>query len=82
MNGSRPDVGRRLPEEQARKLAVRILREGRTVFTKHCRKEMADDALLETDVVNTIEGGLITEPGEISQGAAGDTAFVPGGSPS
>ena len=55
-----------LPEEQARKLAVRILREGRTVFTKHCRKEMADDDLLETDVVNTIAGGLITEPGEIS----------------
>jgi hypothetical protein len=66
MSGSRPDVSRQLPEEQARKLAVQILREGSTVFTKHCRREMADDGLLETDVVNTIAGGLITEPGEIS----------------
>lgn len=59
-------MSRQLPEEQARKLAVEILREGRTVFTKHCRREMADDALLETDVVNSIAGGLITEPGEVS----------------
>lgn len=59
-------MSRQLPEEQARKLAVQILREGRTAFTKHCRREMADDALLETDIVNTIAGGLITEPGEIS----------------
>jgi len=66
MRAGRLDVSRQLPEEQARRLAVRIVREGRTVFTKHCRREMADDGLLETDVVNTIAGGLITEPGEIS----------------
>lgn len=59
-------MSRQLPEEQARKLAVQILREGSTVFTKHCRQAMEDDALLETDIVNTIAGGLITEPGEVS----------------
>jgi hypothetical protein len=64
---SEPAISDQLSGAQARELARKILREGSTVFTRHARLEMEKDDLLETDVVNAISGGLITEPGELGQ---------------
>ena len=68
-----PDVSEQLPGEQARRLAKRVLKDGSTVFTRHARREMEDDDLFETDVVNTISGGMISEPGEL--GHRGDWCY-------
>lgn len=68
-----PDMPDQLSGAQARELARKILREGATVFTRHARHEMEKDDLLETDVVNAISGGLITEPGEL--GHRGDWCY-------
>ena len=68
-----PDISDRLSGARARELARRTLREGSTVFTHHARQEMEKDDLLETDVVNAITGGLITEPGEL--GHRGDWCY-------
>jgi hypothetical protein len=62
-----------LPAQQAHRLARTILRTGSTVFTRHAREQMENDDLLETDVVNTISGGLITEPAEL--GHQGDWCY-------
>lgn len=70
---SAPDITEQLPANQARRLAKKILRVGSTVFTRHARQEMENDDLLETDVVNTISGGMITEPGEL--GHRGDWCY-------
>ena len=67
------DVSRQLPGEQARRLAKKILKEGSTVFTRHARQEMENDDLLETDIVNAIGAGVITEPGEL--GHRGDWCY-------
>ena len=68
-----PDITDQIPAQQAHRLARMILRTGSTVFTRHARKEMEDDDLLETDVVNTISGGLTTEPGKL--GHRGDWCY-------
>lgn len=68
-----PDISQQLAPEQARRLARKVLKEGVTAFTRHAREEMEEDDLLETDVVNTISGGLITEPGEL--GHRGDWCY-------
>jgi len=68
-----PDITNELPPQQAHRLARMILRTGSTVFTRHARKEMEDDDLLETDVINTISGGLITGPAEL--GHRGDWCY-------
>lgn len=73
MTGNSLDVSRQLPGEQARRLAKLILQEGSTVFTRHARQEMENDDLLETDIVNTIGAGMITEPGEL--GHRGDWCY-------
>jgi hypothetical protein len=73
MMDSGADISRQLPREQARRLAKLILREGSTVFTRHARQEMENDDLLETDIVNTIGAGMITEPGEL--GHRGDWCY-------
>ena len=70
---SEPDVSEQLPSNQARRLAKKILKEGSAVFTRHARQEMENDDLLETDVMNTISGGIITEPGEL--GHRGDWCY-------
>ena len=70
---SEPDISEQLPSNQARRLAKKILEHGSTVFTRHARQEMETDDLLETDVVNTISGGVITEPGEL--GHRGDWCY-------
>jgi hypothetical protein len=70
---SEPDVSDQLSGAKGRELARKILREGSTVFTRHARQEMEKDDLLETDVVNAISGGLITEPGEL--GHRGDWCY-------
>ncbi len=68
-----PDVTEQLPGGQALRLAKTIIRNGSTVFTRHARDEMEDDDLLETDVVNAISGGVISEPGEL--GHRGDWCY-------
>jgi len=68
-----PDITEQLPNAQARRLAKKILRKGSTTFTRHARQEMENDDLLETDVVNTISGGIISEPGEL--GHRGDWCY-------
>jgi len=70
---SERDISEQLPGNQARRLAKEILGKGSTVFTRHARQEMENDDLLETDVVNTISGGMITEPGEL--GHRGDWCY-------
>jgi hypothetical protein len=70
---SEADITDQLSKAQARRLAKKVLREGSTVFTRHARHEMENDDLLETDVANTISGGLITEPGEL--GHRGDWCY-------
>jgi hypothetical protein len=70
---SEPDISEQLTSNQARRLAKKILKEESTVFTRHARQEMENDDLLETDVVNTISGGIITEPGEL--GHRGDWCY-------
>jgi hypothetical protein len=69
----RPDVTEQLPGGQALRLAKTIIRDGSTVFTRHARDEMENDDLLETDVVNAISGGVISEPGEL--GHRGDWCY-------
>ena len=73
MARGKPDVSNQLPSEQARKLAKTILTDGSVAFTRHARDEMENDDLVETDVVNTIGAGLITEPGEL--GHQGDWCY-------
>jgi len=67
------DISRQLPGVQALRLAKNIFKKGSTVFTRHARQEMENDDLLETDVVNTIGAGVITEPGEL--GHRGDWCY-------
>jgi hypothetical protein len=69
----RPDISEQLPGAQALRLAKTIILEGSVVFTRHAHEEMEKDDLLETDVVNTISGGVINEPGEL--GHRGDWCF-------
>jgi Domain of unknown function (DUF4258) len=69
----RPDITGQLPGAQALRLAKTIIRDGSTIFTRHARHEMEDDDLLETDVVNAISGGVISEPGEL--GHQGDWCY-------
>lgn len=59
------DVTAQLPEAQARKLVSSILPEGAVTFTKHARDEMAKDDMVETDVINVLRNGTLTEAGEL-----------------
>jgi hypothetical protein len=46
-----------LPPSTVKKLLVAILADGTLSFTGHAYEEMADDNLIELDIINTLRGG-------------------------
>ena len=52
---------------EAKKLILRILNEGYTVFSRHAEEELAKDDLTTVDAVNVLRAGKITEPAELER---------------
>jgi hypothetical protein len=50
-----------LAAAEARKLARKILVEGKVAFTSHCHKELAKDGKTTVDATNVIRGGAYSE---------------------
>lgn len=63
------DISVQLPEVQARKLLSYVLVHGTLLFSSHARREMADDDIIEQDVINVLRAGRIYEPGELMRGS-------------
>ena len=65
------DVTRPLPQNEARKLAAKIAREGSVVPSTHAKQEMASDPLgpiALNDIMNVLRMGRLFEPCEMSNG--------------
>jgi hypothetical protein len=61
------DTDEPLREVEARQLLSRILVEGRVVFSRHALDEMANDHMIEQDVVNVLRAGRF-DPAEWESG--------------
>ena len=56
-----------LREVDARQLLTRILVDGRVVFSRHALDEMANDQMVEQDVINVLRAGRF-DPAEWENG--------------
>ncbi|ATB29645.1 DUF4258 domain-containing protein [Melittangium boletus] len=52
---------------EAKKLVLKILNEGLTVFSRHAEEELAKDDLTTVDATNVLRAGKITEPAELER---------------
>ena len=57
-----------LSQAAAKRLVVAILQNGILAFSKHAYEEMANDGMIENDVVNTLRAGSY-RPAELEHGS-------------
>lgn len=63
------DLKHPLVPAQVGKLVRSILGSGLMTLSSHAQDEMEADGMIETDVVNTLRGGVCREPGEFEGGS-------------
>ncbi len=56
-----------LDPPKAKALILLILEEGSVVFSKHAKKEMQNDGLVDQDILNILRAGIV-EPAETENG--------------
>ncbi len=58
------NIDKQLHQNQVRKCISWILQKGKIAVTTHAKREMANDNLIMTDIINVLRCGQVNEPGE------------------